>query len=440
MLPSSRQENSLEPDVLDTYRIQGNVFLVGALEKSLTVYSQQVRAHNLVWALASHPAFRPDDRERRIAVIGSGIAGLTATAALLLTYPKISVVLLEKRSALCPLLQGSDTRWIHPRIYMWPQAGSRAPSASLPLLDWREGRASDVVDRVLRQFTIIREYAASQGRHCRAYVDARSVQVDPSKTSVSWSGIELSESPNSRGLAKEPFDAIVVATGFGLEAAPKGFSNQSYWRNESLAQPTLTQKVSKFIVSGYGDGALVDLCRLTIQRFRQDRIIEDLFGENPENTEEMLRSTFASNAGRTFATSLKSLPVSWSSIAVRKLHGRLRRDTNVVLHLGGRSSQTKSLESVLEYKASFLNKLLLHLLLEAKGCRLSFESLRSLVRRYPAGGVNVLCRHGSNPFKDVVGLFKNGTRTHKRLEQMQAAQAQVPTLLSPAGFYPFIRE
>lgn len=33
-----------------------------------------------------------------------------------------------------------------------------------------------------------------------------------------------------------------------------------------------------FVPSWYGDGAIVDLCRLTIERFQQTRILQDFLG------------------------------------------------------------------------------------------------------------------------------------------------------------------
>jgi hypothetical protein len=48
--------------------------------------------------------------------------------------------------------------------------------------------------------------------------------------------------------------------------------------------------VRNYVVSGYGDGALVDLCRLTIERFRQDTILYELFGPELDWFEESMRA------------------------------------------------------------------------------------------------------------------------------------------------------
>ena len=44
-----------------------------------------------------------------------------------------------------------------------------------------------------------------------------------------------------------------------------------------------------FLVSGFGDGALIDLCRLTIERYRQDTILYELFPGIVDEVEDTIR-------------------------------------------------------------------------------------------------------------------------------------------------------
>jgi len=44
------------------------------------------------------------------------------------------VCVFEKRATLCPLQEGSDARWVHPKIYDWPNKGSESPAAALPVV------------------------------------------------------------------------------------------------------------------------------------------------------------------------------------------------------------------------------------------------------------------------------------------------------------------
>src|SRR5579884_3263930 len=114
--------------VLEQFTIAKNLYLLGTFEKGLTIYNQQVRALNLVWAMIETA---PTSALQRVAVIGGGFAGLTAASGLLQKGVE-HVSLFEKRAALCPLQEGSDTRWVHPRIYDWPKEGSTSPTAALP--------------------------------------------------------------------------------------------------------------------------------------------------------------------------------------------------------------------------------------------------------------------------------------------------------------------
>jgi hypothetical protein len=56
-----------------------NVYVVGCLEPQVSIFSQQVRALNLVWALASTE--RLGRRAGSLAIVGAGFAGATAAVA-----------------------------------------------------------------------------------------------------------------------------------------------------------------------------------------------------------------------------------------------------------------------------------------------------------------------------------------------------------------------
>lgn len=251
------------------FRLAEELFLVGSLERGVTVYGQQVRAHNLMWALRELDT----DAGRgvaTIAIVGGGIAGLTAAACALKLFPDAKVTVFERNMDLCALQQGCDTRWLHPRIYDWPRYGSRAPSASLPVLNWVEGRASDVADTILRGFGRYVEEDRGRNRP-RLWINLGVEHLRISATSrlIEWMGRE--GRPDGQFVragisvgARESFDRIILAAGFGNDAVSL---TPSYWRNERLAQPHLAGHVDSYVVSGYGDGGLIDLCRLTIERF-----------------------------------------------------------------------------------------------------------------------------------------------------------------------------
>src|SRR5690348_9742132 len=91
--------------VMPAFKIGDEVYLIGSLERGVTVYGQQVRAHNLMWALAElDKAAGRDSLE--IAIIGGGITGLTAAACVLSLSPGAKVTVFERSYDLCSLQQG----------------------------------------------------------------------------------------------------------------------------------------------------------------------------------------------------------------------------------------------------------------------------------------------------------------------------------------------
>jgi hypothetical protein len=57
------------------FRIKKDLYIVGSLERGVTVYNQQVRAHNLVCALWELEQ-RGERHVGRVAVVGGGITGV----------------------------------------------------------------------------------------------------------------------------------------------------------------------------------------------------------------------------------------------------------------------------------------------------------------------------------------------------------------------------
>jgi len=174
-------------EVEATFYVGPGIYLIGCLERGVTLYSQQVRAHNLAWALWQRE--REGGRQLgRVAIVGGGVAGLTIAACVLCLFNEsVTVSLFEQRWDLLPLQQGSDARWLHPKIYSWPEQGSRVPSASLPVLDWSEGRASDVARMILKEFGKYINSFSSPDR-LRVYLGLRNFQISADTKEITWIG------------------------------------------------------------------------------------------------------------------------------------------------------------------------------------------------------------------------------------------------------------
>lgn len=431
--------------LISTYRIVNNTFILGSLSSGVTVYKQQVRAHNLALALAVL-AESNEISLRRIAVIGGGIAGLTVTAGLMSLLPQLEVTVLEKRWDLCPIQQGAETRWLHPHIYDWPEEGSRAPSADLPLLSWREGTAAEVVSEILQRFAevCVSQPKGGSGPICQRlnlYIGVNHLSINPMTQEVEWVGrkAELDDSfvivANGYG-ATERFDAVIVASGFGVESGTSSARTPSYWRNDSISQPLLVGERQSFIVSGHGDGAIVDLCRLTIERFRQGSILRELLKSDVDRLgNKIAADPLRFGSFKDFVQKSSSME-ELVTLMVQRIQVRLRKDLMVVLHGAGKNGKNKSIWDLLAGKSSFMNKVLLYSLFKAGAFTLTFDSLKDVVRLYNVTRTNQIIRHGTRAKGEVLRLFVSPDLVSSRLNDMESSDEQSADQLWPAGSFP----
>ena len=256
--------------VLQHMEIPGHAgfFLLGALERRVTVLSQQVRAHNLIYALFAEQRLAAGDA---VAIVGGGAAGMTAAAAAVLCGAKVTLL---EQGQLLGLLAKCHTRWVHPHIYDWPYEGTTDPETTeLELLGWRADTASKVAEQIRDGFDAIRNNHADR---LRVIERARNIQATPG-------GLRWGPGDN-----REPFKVVIIAVGFGIEKTIKPLPLKSYWRNEDLDQDPLTRG-RKYLVSGTGDGGLTDLLRVCIGRFEHHRMLQD-FGLSGD---EFQRSSLA---------------------------------------------------------------------------------------------------------------------------------------------------
>jgi hypothetical protein len=160
-------------DFLDLFAVptKKNVFVLGCFARHVTIYSQQVRALNLIWALHEEVGLN----QKKIGIVGAGVAGLTAaTAALILGA---HVTLLEKQPDALTLQKGNSKRWLHPHIYDWPFTNEPDRDAGLPILNWTAS-VSEVVAKNLGK-----EWATIAKRWDNRKLDAGSVERCPLLTS-----------------------------------------------------------------------------------------------------------------------------------------------------------------------------------------------------------------------------------------------------------------
>jgi hypothetical protein len=216
------------------------VLVLGCYEQRVTVYSQQVRALNLVDAMISEKLVREGGT---IAIVGGGVAGITAAVALAKAAPRQKrLELFEGRSQILEF-QRNSTRYLHPHLYDWPSPDSLIEDAGLPIMNWRAGEAGDVAAALRVQFE----------ENTRIILN-ESTPVTGLDASGRWEVRVIT--PGSA--VGKMYDVVVLAIGFGLERYQTG-DTPPYWHPSHLAGALLTQsdKPNTFI-SGNGDGGLVE--------------------------------------------------------------------------------------------------------------------------------------------------------------------------------------
>lgn len=396
--------------VLKSFKLTDGVYLLGCLEKGLTIYRQQVRALNLVWSMVNAA---PKESLQRVAVVGGGFAGLTAAAGLLKKGVG-HVTIFEKHAALCPLQKGSDIRWVHPRIYEWPDEESTLPTAALPILNWNAGRASDVVVEVLKGWDRLKESLNNSGQEIDEYTNVKHLRVSD-KLEIEWVGEKSgANQPAANSGHRQKFSSVILAVGFGMETS----ATVPYWRNETLGQPELGLGRRIYLVSGHGDGGLVDLFRIRISGFRQDRILAELFSEDPELMKRLQVLKRQLDQG---ALKPRDLYDQFEAIAedpsgkfnrlIEKLQARLRADTAAVLKL---SPQIDSFRKVFKSSASFQNRFLLFAVYKAGGvipyskygAKEKDENVEKVIRKeYGIKRADVIRRYGIDPEKVIADVL-----------------------------------
>jgi hypothetical protein len=380
-------------------------------ETGVTVLKQQIRAMNLIHALTAGtpPILKPGGT---VAIIGAGIAGVTAAAAA--AYLGRRVDLFEKRPVPCHLQHGCDTRYIHPHSYDWPAPGWDYPYADLPLLTWKAGTAAEVTEQIVSQFKKI--FGTQQEpTTCRAHYRATTRLA--ADNHVLWDNSSNSEQPCGR----EKFDVIILAMGFGIERHVADGLGSSYWRNDDINQPVpgITSETRQFFfISGTGDGGLIDLIRCSVEGFNQAWIFDELFRADDQKTFKALqaiatawkrqaaewrkRSAVPTPASRTWLFKRYEELFHGGTLGnlMKKLKERLRQDTTVIFN----GEMITFSESLSLSNASLFNTLIAFLLHQ-------LGAFQYVPGRCEANSqtseVHVTTRHGTPPKKANPEAYNN---------------------------------
>jgi NAD(P)-binding Rossmann-like domain len=236
-----------------------NLFVLGSFARRVTVYSQQVRAINLVDAIHF---YRKPLRNVSIAVVGAGAAGLTA-AARACEYGA-EVTLFEQNADVLSIQVNSRHRWLHPMIYDWPMfdVGTHGDGARLPVMDW----SARTADRLANFFHDAWQKLVADNPdrvHPRFHAKVNGLNQIPTGYRIDYA---IQSDGQSRAHS-ENYQLVILAIGFGLEREGEG--RNSYWEQDPADQIARFSKQT-VLVGGYGDGALTDLMRVCMVGFEHE--------------------------------------------------------------------------------------------------------------------------------------------------------------------------
>ena len=242
-----------------------HTYVLGSFASRVTIYSQQVRALNLVDSIFHQEGEGLVPERTRILIVGAGVAGLTAAAAA--ARRGAEVVLLEKEPDVLTIQRHNTQRYLHPHIVDWPNAGWDNDDADLPVLSWTANTTKVVFDHMRGAWnSLLDELDPLITPRFDVNLTELLLSVESQRVQhhlVSWEDGLVGGSSQ--------FDAVILAVGFGTER--KGIDGATAYWDDDLIDKAHDQSGKRWLVSGSGDGGLTDLMRLCIKQFNHKEVL-----------------------------------------------------------------------------------------------------------------------------------------------------------------------
>jgi hypothetical protein len=231
---------------------QRDLYALGPFAKKVSFLSQQYRALNLVWALRRENRIEPG---HNIAIIGAGLAGVTAAAGL--KAVGCTVRIYERGKGILPKQRDAAHRIAHPSVNWWPRK-KLSPTTHLPFFDWHADECRNIVHLIDAQWDVLfsEEELIDNVEVLRiedAFEQGVTVETDDRHHNA-------------------PYHAAIITIGFGQERSLEGFKIRSYWESDDIEQIRNNNSKKEFLVTGCGDGGLIDALRLAHFNFKQGRL------------------------------------------------------------------------------------------------------------------------------------------------------------------------
>ena len=269
---NNKNENDTVKDceaILEAMQVpdQKSVYCVGSFEKGkITIHSQQTRALNLAYALIIKELCTVDDRGclqikktyKSIAIVGAGFSGMTIAYALS-NIPQVNLHVFDQYQGSFNMQRKSD-RVIHPNVFDWPAHDCGREKTTFPFFNWQMREVKDVINMLSKQLDLRN---ANYKTSLKQYNHVKITRIESDEGVVTI----------SQGKDNIPafFDIAIVCVGFGKEEIHK----QSYWLKDN-DDVNSTDKKSRYLISGNGDGGIIDSIRMSLYDFRYDDFITEL--------------------------------------------------------------------------------------------------------------------------------------------------------------------
>lgn len=229
------------------------VFNIGIQDQyGISISDQQAKALSLAWALIES---RKVTKNTKVAVIGGGFSGTTVALALAVKKNCL-VTLFEKEDHICSVASSAVWRWIVP-FNDYLNDGYYSDRTHFPFLNWE----ADFGWKVVRQFQ----------RKWDLYSKSYKIKTKY-KTHVEITSADLKPTIVANG-KKKKFDIVILATGFGEESSPRQSVIKTYWESGDPKDYRKLDFTKPVIVSGTGDGGLLECFHLVFNDFYQDEIV-----------------------------------------------------------------------------------------------------------------------------------------------------------------------
>jgi hypothetical protein len=231
------------------------IYFIGPYGRRISFAFQQRRAFNTVWALHE---IKEIEEGTSVAVIGAGLCGVTVAAALLSKRCLVSIY--DRFPGVLEFQSRATHRFVHPTINLWPEK-EIFPTTCFPFFDWFESICSVNMVRLKQEW---KDYFQRRV-HEVLEANVTSIEYDTASNGVKV----FAEGHGVPPMAE--YEVAIVATGFGIEDSVVGATSLGYWEPDFLSERA--EKADDIVVSGIGDGGLIDALRAVHKNFADGRLV-----------------------------------------------------------------------------------------------------------------------------------------------------------------------